>query len=293
MKYYIGTVIVAMIMCLTACSDSGDHESGCDDPLIVVSYNIRVDVSSDGENAWPFRADRVADLLRFHDAEIAGLQEAKRNQIQDLVERLPEYDWYGVGRDDGAEGGEFVPIFYRRDKFQIIDRGVFWLSPTPDVAGSVGWDAALPRVTTWILAEDAQGRRIYVYNTHFDHIGETARAESARLLRTRVASRGPDTPVIVIGDFNSRPDTEPYRVMTQGAGDHPLLRDAATVVARPYGPDLSFSSFEVGAETPGRIDYVFVTSGVDVGRTGVLTDQTVGRYPSDHLPVLAALDFGG
>lgn len=255
---------------------------------IAISYNIRVNVASDGEHAWPHRADHVARLLRFHGAEIAGLQEATAPQIDDLVDRLPEYDWYGVGREDGAEAGEFVPIFYRRDRYTAVDRGVFWLSSTPETPGSVGWDAALPRVTTWVLLEDHTGARFYVFNTHFDHRGAAARAESAKLLRHMVASRAKGSPVLVMGDFNTRPDSEPYEVMLEDREDGMLLRDAFNV-ATPYGPDLTFSSFEVGREEEGRIDYVFVTKDVRVLRTGVLTDQYRGSYPSDHLPVLAEI----
>ncbi len=281
------SIVLLLLVCSgqVGCTNSRSVSMTKVDAHSVMSYNIRVNVASDGENAWPHRADRVAALLKFHGADIAGLQEATALQVEDLVDRLPGYDWYGVGRDDGEEGGEFVPIFFRRDQFAVVDRGTFWLSSTPDTPGSVGWDAALPRVTSWVLLEDLQGRQFFVFNTHFDHRGEVARTESARLLWRTVQSRAGDRPAIVMGDFNTRPDTEPYRVMTQAPDGVEYLRDAATVIA-PYGPDLTFGTFEVGKERDGRIDYIFVTSGVDVERTGVLTDQLQGRYPSDHLPVL-------
>jgi endonuclease/exonuclease/phosphatase family metal-dependent hydrolase len=289
-RKHSGLWLLASIVLMPACTS---RQSGDDFPEsrshVLITYNVRVNVTSDGEHAWPHRADRVAALLRFHQADIAGLQEAQKNQIDDLAARLPEYDWYGVGRDDGVDGGEFVPVFYRRDRFTPVDRGAFWLSPTPDSAGSVGWDAALPRVTTWVLMEDNWGQRFYLYNTHFDHRGDTARVESARLLRRIIESRESAVPAILMGDFNARPDEEPYGVITSSTGGSLVLRDLASTVTDPYGPDLTFGSFEVGKEEDGRIDYIFATPGVSVIRVGVLTDQLRGHYPSDHLPVLAEI----
>jgi endonuclease/exonuclease/phosphatase family metal-dependent hydrolase len=281
------SIAVLLVICIgpTGCMNSRRASSIEVQTHVVMSYNIRVNVASDGDNAWPHRADRVAALMKFHGADVAGLQEATDLQIQDLIDRLPEYEWYGVGRDDGGRGGEFVPVFFRRGQFEAIDSGTFWLSSTPEAPGSVGWDAALPRVTSWILLKDLRGRQFFVFNTHFDHRGEMARAESARLLWRTVRSRAGDLPAIVMGDFNARPDAEPYRVMTQARDGVEYLRDAATVVT-PYGPDLTFGTFEVGKEQAGRIDYIFVTPGIGVVRTGILTDQLGGRYPSDHLPVL-------
>ncbi len=280
----------AALVVIVAMSACGPGDRNSETQLVVLSYNIRVNVASDGEYAWPNRADRVAALIRFHEADVAGLQEATRSQVQDLVDRLPEYDWYGVGRDDGADAGEFVPIFYRRDRLAVQTKGSFWLSETPNEPGSVGWDAALPRVTSWLVSKMHDGDSLVIFNTHFDHVGEDARVESARLLREQVVHLKGKSPAIVMGDFNARPGSEPYRVMTVAEEGLVTLRDARTLAPEPYGPDLTFGTFAVGAEEDGRIDFVFVTSEIAVIRHGVLTDQLRGAYPSDHLPVLAEIE---
>ncbi len=248
----------------------------------MMSFNIRFNNPDDGVHAWPNRKDRVAGLVRFHEADIVGMQEALLGQIRDLEARLPGYAWVGVGRDDGAEGGEFSPIFYRNDRLELLDDGTFWLSETPDEPGSVGWDAALPRIVTWARFRDRATNRTFVhFNTHFDHLGEEARRESARLLVRQVEAIAGDAPVVVTGDFNVTPDTEAYERLAAA------LEDAADAVDAPYGPEATFFGFEVTDEPGRRIDYIFAKNGVEVRRYGVLSDQWRGRYPSDHLPVLA------
>ena len=252
----------------------------------VLSYNIRYNNPNDGEHAWPYRKDRVAELLQFHQADIVGMQEVLRNQIDDLESLLPEYSWSGVGRDDGANAGEFSPIFYRTDRFEMMDSGTFWLSETPEVIASKSWDAALTRIAHWARLTDREtGKRIFYLNTHFDHRGEQARTESAQLIVERVQQLAGDDPVIVSGDFNVPPTAAAYAAMTDGLLDSRLISRTA-----PYGPLGTFSGFTVGS-TPleERIDYIFVNDSVLVQRHGVLSDQWNGSYPSDHLPVLSEL----
>lgn len=256
--------------------------------IVVVSYNIRYDNPADEVNAWSERRARVAGLLSFYGADIAGLQEAEVHQIGYLEEQLPGYEWYGVGRNDGADAGEFVPIFYRTSRFERIDAGTFWLSPDPSRPGSVGWDAALTRITSWVLLRDrTAGTELFVYNTHFDHVGEEARRESARLIRDSLRTRRGGHPAVVLGDFNATPDSEVYRTMMDSTDTGAALYDVRDRSPLIYGPTYTFEGFEVGSAEPVRIDYIFVTPGVEVRRTGVLSDQIGGRYPSDHLPVLA------
>ncbi len=258
------------------------------EPIVVVSYNIRYDNPDDGVNAWPERRAKVAGLLSFYGADIAGLQEAEVHQIGYLEEQLPGYEWYGVGRNDGADAGEFVPIFYRTSRFERIDAGTFWLSPDPSRPGSVGWDAALTRITSWVLLRDrTAGTELFVYNTHFDHVGQEARRESARLIRDSLRTRRGGHPTVVLGDFNATPDSEVYRTMMDSTDIGAALYDVRDRSPLVYGPTYTFEGFEVGSAEPVRIDYIFVTPGVEVRRTGVLSDQIGGRYPSDHLPVLA------
>ncbi len=264
------------------------------DGLSVMTFNIRYNNPGDGENAWPHRKDRVAGLIRFHGADLIGMQEALQGQIADLDLLLPGFGWIGVGRDDGKAAGEFSPIFYRSDRLMVADWGTFWLSETPDQPGSKGWDAAITRIATWArMADQDTDTSFWVLNTHFDHRGEQARIESARLIREKVAHMAGEQPVIVMGDFNVTPESEAYRLLTQPeASQVPPLIDALTVSQTPpYGPDNTWSTFFVDQPSDRRIDYVFIQNQLTVLRHGILTDQQAGRYPSDHLPVLVEIEF--
>jgi endonuclease/exonuclease/phosphatase family metal-dependent hydrolase len=262
------------------------------EPLRVMTFNIRYDNPRDGVNAWPNRKDWVASLIRFHGADAVGVQEALLRQLGDLDARLPGWARVGVGRTDGREAGEFSAILFRTDRLEPLESGTFWLSPTPEVPGSKGWDAAIERVATWARFRDRRtGCRYLHLNTHFDHLGEQARQESARLIRRRLPELAAGLPVIVTGDLNATPSSAAYRIFTRDtiAGAIPPLADAYAVSRTGhYGPNSSWTEFK--AIDPGhRIDYVLVSPGVDVLAHGVLTDSWEGRFPSDHMPVLATV----
>lgn len=255
-----------------------------DTTVRVMTFNIRYHNPGDGEHAWPHRKERVASVIRFHGADLVGVQEALKDQLDDLEALLPAYAWFGVGRDDGVAAGEFAPIFYRKERFVLLEEGTFWLSETPEVPGSKSWDAAITRLVTWGSFRDANtGTMFYLFNTHFDHRGEQARIESARLLQRRIKTIAGEAPVLVTGDFNVPPWAEAYGVMTDG------LNDAwRHTIAPPHGPPGTFQGFTVEVDKEGRrIDYIFVHAAVRVLRYGVLTDHWNGHFPSDHLPVLA------
>jgi endonuclease/exonuclease/phosphatase family metal-dependent hydrolase len=257
----------------------------------VLSYNIRMDTPRDGINAWPHRKDHVADMIGpKHGADIAGLQEVLRHQLDDLATRLPAYAWVGAGRDDGRDGGEFSPIFYRRDRFAVLDHGTFWLSATPDVPGSKSWDTAITRIVTWARFRDRRdGREFQFFNTHFDHRGVQARLESARLLAARIEAMPAGLPVIVTGDFNVREDSEPYAVMTAVPG----LRDSRYISATGHqGLTASTNNWETANAPETRIDYIFVRAGIRVRSHRILDDRYDGRFPSDHMPVIAEVVLG-
>ncbi len=275
--YFLAALLPAVGGCRSA--DLREAAPGAVSGIVVMSYNIRLNTSADKADAWPHRRDLVAGLIRFHEVDLLGVQEALHDQMNDLSERLPGFATVGVGRDDGRSAGEYSAIFYRTDRFDLLDEGTFWLSETPETPGSKSWDAALPRIVTWARFRDRRtGRSFYHFNTHFDHVGREARLRSARLLADRIGGRAP---VILTGDFNLLPTDPPYPVLT-GA-----LRDAFRAAeTEPYGPTGTFTGFDVTAETDRRIDYVFISEGVRVLRYGVLTDHLAGRNPSDHLPVL-------
>ena len=267
-------------------------------PFRVMTYNIRYDDPRAGQIAWANRREMVASMIRFHHADIVGLQEALANQLADLERMLPGFVAFGAGRDDGGRKGEFSAILYNKARFKFLSGATFWLSETPGVAGSRGWDAAYPRVVTWAKFEErATGKTFFHFNTHFDHRGERARVESARLLLQSVGGiAGRSSPVIVTGDFNFNEAAEGYRILTGKAdGKSPgarVLHDARYLSLQGHhGPTATFNDFK--ALVPdSKIDYVFAGKGVKVRQHGVLSDTWDGRFPSDHFPVLAevALD---
>lgn len=259
--------------------------------LRIISYNIRYNNPNDGENAWPHRKARVIDLLNRHQPDLIGLQEVRKEQLDDLIAGLPDFGWVGVGRDDGKEAGEFAAIFYRKSRLQLAQSGTFWLSETPAQAGSVGWDASLPRIATWAEFVDLpRAGRILHVNTHFDHRGMVAQVESARLLRRFVATRMPPLPTIVTGDFNCVEGSEPYLALTE-AGTIAPLQDAMHVTQRPHEGPLGSFNENFSEPVYDKIDYLFVwqpgDAAIQLQRHVILADQQEGRYPSDHLPILA------
>jgi endonuclease/exonuclease/phosphatase family metal-dependent hydrolase len=257
-------------------------------PLRVMSVNIRLDTPSDGENRWALRAAALARQISGYAPDIFGAQEVLPSQWDDLRRLLPEFASVGAGRErDG--GGEASPVFFRTKRFALVDSGTFWLSTTPDVPGSKGWDAALPRVCSWaVLRENGSGRELLVANAHFDHLGHEARLQSARLILHQLEELNTvRRPVVFTGDLNTAPDTAPVEALIAGG-----LTCVDLVAAERSGAIYSFQGFG-GAATKYRqlIDYVFV-SGPLVARTFRVADEKVDdRYTSDHYPVVTTLDW--
>ncbi|MGR4891201.1 endonuclease/exonuclease/phosphatase family protein [Sphingopyxis sp. LARHCG72] len=262
------------------------------DHVAAMSYNIRLDLASDGDNAWPHRRKALAGVVAYYAPDIVGMQEVLLRQKQNLEADLPAYIFVGAARDDGKDKGEFSPLGYRRDRFALVASGTFWLSPTPDVPGK-GWDAAYPRVATWArLSDKASKHVLLVVNTHMDHVGTTARLEGARQIRRWIgAHRKPGEAVVLMGDFNSPTASPAYAAITEpGAG---ALRDTLTISRTPhFGPAGTFNAFKIEQDEASPIDHIFVSEGVSVLRHATLTQQTGGKLPSDHYPVLADLCIG-
>ena len=251
----------------------------------VMTFNVRYDNPADGDHRWEYRRERVATIMQR--ADVIGAQELLKGQLTDLEGMLPGYQWFGVGRDDGVQGGEFAPVFYREDRFELLTWGTFWLSDQPDLPGSVGWDAALPRIVTWgRLRHRTSGQVLWIFNTHFDHRGREARRESARLIMERIDDMAGATPVIVTGDFNAGHNSMVHRTMTEGR-----LEDARHYVqAEPVGPEGTFSGFEGGTGmSVERIDYIFADESLPVYTFEVIDEVMDGHYPSDHRPVVARI----
>jgi len=284
----------AAVLCLHLAILSCTRGDLSDQKIRVMTFNIRLNTASDSLNAWPFRKDMAASMIQFHRTDIAGLQEALHEQVLDLAERLPEYGWFGIGRDDGKEAGEYMAVFYLKERLEAVRHSTFWLSENPDIPGK-GWDAACNRVVTWGEFRDRKtGKRYFHFNTHFDHMGETARRESAKLLLEKIKSIAGNSDVLVTGDFNSTPDSVPYEILTRDAdGETGLrLRDAGSVSLHPHhGPSGTFTAFQMpDSRVKGLpIDFIFVSGGIHVFNHGTLSDSFDGALPSDHFPVLAEL----
>lgn len=251
----------------------------------VMSYNIRVDVPSDNPT-WIERRPHMADQIAFYDPDLLGVQEAQPAMVDWLAGRLPGYDRYGVGRDDGLIG-ESATLFWRRDRYERLSTDTFWCSPTPD-RPSKGWDAAYPRTVTRVVLRDRRdGQVLDVRNTHFDHVGVVAREQCAILVSSLTpAVVGDETArVVLMGDFNTGAGTPPYeRIVASG------LRDARAVSPIDFGPAGTFNAFDIASDNDGvAIDHLFIGDGLSVERFGVPTDSFGGKVISDHFPIVADL----
>ncbi len=257
-------------------------------PLKMMTYNIRLDLASDGENDWTHRKEYFTSQIKFYEPDIFGVQEALPNQVTDIATYLPAYSYVGTGRD-GIGKGESSNIYYKKGRFTVQKEGTFWLSETPDTV-SKGWDAALNRVCTYALLEDNQTKNtIWVFNTHLDHIGELARTKSIKLIVSKIRDfNTKNYPVVFMGDFNSEPSTDRIRWLKKVMTDS---RDVS--VEKPFGPSGTFNGFKFNEPVTKLIDYIFISQPllITVKKYAVLSDSKDLRYPSDHLPVYVELEI--
>lgn len=252
--------------------------------LIIGTYNLRYDNPKDTGNLWVNRAPVIAALIRFHDFDIFGTQEGYKNQLDDIINALPQYMYYGVGRNDGKDGGEHSAIFYKTDDFKLLNKGDFWLSQTPDKPG-LGWDATCcNRICSWVyLQHKKSGKKFYFFNAHYDHQGVQARRESSKLILQKIKNIAGNKPVIFTGDLNGSHKSEPY--LTIANSD--ILKDTYSLVKYPYANNASHNGFGSTKDSTDIIDHIFITNHFTAKRWGLLTDTYHGKNPSDHFPVLA------
>ncbi len=281
--------------------------------ITVGSFNMRYHNAGDSikGNGWKQRCPVICDLIRFNDFEILGAQEVLHDQLLDLLAGLPEYNYIGVGRDDGKTKGEYAPIFYQKDKFDVLKSGHFWLSEITDKPNK-GWDAALPRICTWANFKDkVTGSEFFYFNLHMDHIGVEARKNSAKLVLKKIQEICPDKPVVLTGDFNVDQNSPNYAILN-GSSE---LSDSYKIAKIRYAYNGTFNGFNPNNKTTSRIDHVFVSSNFTVERYGILTDtyrteikgnkaeqngnfpkevsltEYQARTPSDHFPVKVILEL--
>lgn len=272
-------IIIAFLL-IVACFQMKAQKN---QPINVITYNIRYATENDGINAWSKRKDNVKALINFYEADILCTQEALAEQYDFLLENSG-FEAVGAGRDDGKRKGEFSPIYYNKSRFSKKDGGVFWLSQTPNVP-SKGWDAMFNRVCTWVRLYDKLNKKEFlVFNTHYDHVGVQARIESAKLIKQKIQEIAPKLPVVYTGDLNVTPETEAIATIKS------FLNDSKEVsMEAPYGPEGTFNGFKFDSPLKDRIDYIFVNKGFKVLKYAVLSDSKNQRYFSDHLPVFAKL----
>ncbi len=256
--------------------------------LKVMTYNIRLDVASDGENDWNHRKDYFTSQIKFYEPDIFGVQEAKPNQVIDIATSLLQYDNVGIGRE-GIGKGESSNIFYKKERFRVKESNTFWLSETPNEI-SKGWDAAYNRVCTYALFKDLKTKQLFwVFNTHLDHIGEDARTKGIQLILSKIKELNTKKyPVIFMGDFNSEPNEERIIALKK------VMDDSREVSQeKPFGPSGTFNNFMHKEPVTKLIDYIFISKNsiLKVKKYAILSDSKDLRYPSDHLPVYVEINF--
>ncbi len=272
----------------------------------VATYNVRNANHGDSinGNGWGQRCPYITQLIRFHGFDIFGTQEGLYNQLQELKQMLPGYNYIGKGRDDGKTKGEHSAIFYRTDKFQLLDQGDFWLSKD-ETKPNLGWDAVCVRICTWGKFKEIKSGFVFVYfNLHMDHIGTVARSESAKLILKKIQEMPKGMPVILSGDFNVDQDSPSYKLLNTSG----ILQDSYGMSKLVYAPNGTFNDFNPNSKTDSRIDHIFLTDNFKVLKYGILTDtyrsenkgefnsnaapkeiklqENSARCPSDHFPVM-------
>lgn len=299
----INTILILIFICL--CSQA-QH-------MTVATYNIRLYSKSDAEkgNGWEHRFPALSQLILYNDFDIFGAQEVVYNQLEDLLAVLTKYNHIGVGRDDGLKKGECSPIFYKRDKYNLLQSGTFWLSENTDYP-NIGWDAALPRICTWGEFENKEdGYKFWFFNLHMDHRGVNARKESAKLVLKKIKEMCGSDPVILTGDFNVDQNNESYKLLNNSD----ILDDSYEVASFKYALNGTFNNFDPNLTTESRIDHIFVSPAFTVKKYAILTDtyrspkeggavvnstnfpkevslkEYIARVPSDHFPVRVDLMY--
>ncbi len=256
--------------------------------LTIGTYNIRYDNPRDTGNLWIDRAPVIAALIRFHDFDIFGTQEGYKNQLDDIRNTLPQYTYYGVGRNDGKDGGEHSAVFYKKDDFNLLKKGDFWLSQTPDKPG-LGWDATCcNRICSWVYLQHKKSKnKFYFFNAHYDHQGVQARRESSTLILQKIKEIAGNEPLIFTGDLNGSHTSEPYLTIANSS----ILKDTYKEVKYPYANSASHNGFGRTKDSTDIIDHIFISRHFTAQKWGVLTDTYHGKYPSDHFPVMAQITW--
>jgi endonuclease/exonuclease/phosphatase family metal-dependent hydrolase len=261
-------------------------------PVNLATFNIRYDNPADSLNAWPNRKEMVVKAIRDYDFDLFGMQEVLHRQLEFLEANLKDFERVGIGRLGGTEG-EYAPIFFKKDRFEKIADSVIWLSETPTVVASVGWDAALPRIATWVKLKDKRtGKFLSVFNTHFDHIGVMARQESVKLMLTFVGSLREDIPTIIMGDFNIPEGDTPYQLLANKEQNSMGFTDSKYSSKSPHeGRMGTFNGFSDEVSRKEAIDFIFINERIATRTHATLEIREGPVFVSDHYPVMISADL--
>ncbi|PXV68119.1 endonuclease/exonuclease/phosphatase family metal-dependent hydrolase [Dysgonomonas alginatilytica] len=278
-----------LLLCILNCSYIVNAQR-----ITVATYNIRNENSDDikNGNGWQQRLPEICNLIKYHNLDIIGTQEGLHNQLENIKEQLPELDYIGVGRDDGKKAGEYSAIFYKKNKYKLLNSGNFWLANNSSKP-NLGWDAVCIRICTWgKFKEQASGKVFYLFNLHTDHVGIKARKEGTKLVLEKIKKIAGKKPAILTGDFNVDQNNESY-VFLDTSG---LLRDSYELSPVKYANNGTFNAFDLTRKTDERIDHIFLTKDFNVIRYAILNDNywdtnSVPRLPSDHYPVVTQIEF--
>lgn len=301
-KYALTVFILTASLCIQAQN------------LFVATYNLRYDNEDDRQegNGWTKRCQVICDFLNFEQPDIFGTQEGLKHQLEDLKRGLDQYDYIGIGREDGKEQGEHSAIFYKKDKLKCLDKGNFWLNETPEKP-VLGWDAACVRICTWGKFHDWKTNlTFYFFNLHMDHVGVIARREAAKLVIKKIKEiAGNNAPVILTGDFNVDQHDEIYKIFSESG----ILKDSYMAAKHRFAENGTFQDFDSSMKSESRIDHIFVSNKFEVNNYAIHTDaywtanekmpklksgnapkelefqQYTHRLPSDHYPVLAKIRY--
>lgn len=286
MRTAAAVLTAPVLMTLVAVLATGSSVAA--DELRVMSFNIRYGTANDGKDVWPMRQQLVQSTISAFQPDLLGTQETLPFQADYLKSQMPDYEYFGWSRD-ASENGEQCGLFLRKSRFEVVQSGQFWLSETPDVKFSKSWDSSLPRVSTWVKLKDLKfaGREFIFANTHFDHRGVEARKNAAKVIRRELATIAANLPVVLTGDFNCDEGSEPWKELLSDNALKDCLREIQPAKGDQEGTFHGFS----GKPGEARIDWILTSSHFRTRTAAIDRTNENGRYPSDHFPVTATLEW--
>lgn len=282
----IASVIAGLIILLSGCTNYRNTGTTYETELKVMTFNIRYGTANDGENSWKYRKDILIEVIREANPDLLSLQEALDFQISEILDELPGYSYLGVGRDDGKNRGEFSAVLYAKDRFIVDTTETFWFSDTPNIPGSISWEASLPRICSWgLLFDKFSKKQLYIYNVHLDHQSQISREKSVEMLVRKIQSGKIRLPVIVTGDFNcGETNAAIQRIISAG------LIDTYRKLNPPKLDEGTFNGFK-GDRYGDKIDYIFASNEFEIISAKIDYTSKDGKYPSDHFPVIAIVKY--